>query len=101
MPAQIRMAAEAAQMLATYSPVVVERLISFEYEPPSLAEFRGRVRTTLERMPWLLCDHAVATITIPNAASIALHERWACDALARTKQWLQARPVAGRSGLAG
>ena len=133
MAAQIRMAAEAdaEQMLAIYAPVVRETTISFEYEPPSLAEFRERIRATLERMPWLVCDSggqiagyayaspfrtragygwaceltvyvhpeyhrcgigralytslfrclalqgycvAVATITIPNAASIALHE---------------------------
>lgn len=133
MSAQIRMASEAdaEQMLAIYGPVVQETIISFEYDPPSLAEFRGRVRATLELMPWLVCDNdseiagyayaspyrtrvgygwtceltiyvhagyhrcgigkalytslfrclalqgycvAVATITIPNAASIALHE---------------------------
>ncbi len=130
---QIRMASEAdaEQMLAIYAPVVRETIISFEYEPPSLCEFRRRVRSVTERMPWLVCDDdgeiagyayaspfktragyqwaceltiyvhpgyhrcgigrslytalfrclalqgycvAVATITIPNAASIALHE---------------------------
>ena len=133
MPAQIRMAteADARQMLAIYAPVVRETVISFEYEPPSLPEFCERIRTTVERMPWLVCDNdgeiagyayaspfrtragyqltceltiyvhpgyhrcgigralytslfrclalqgycvAVATITIPNPASIALHE---------------------------
>ena len=133
MSAQIRLASEtdAEQMLEIYAPVVRETVISFEYEPPSLPEFRDRVRATLEWMPWLVCDNdgdvagyayaspfrtragyqwaceltiyvhpgyhrcgigralytalfgclalqgycvAVATITIPNAASIALHE---------------------------
>lgn len=133
MPARIRLATEtdAEQMLAIYAPVVRETVISFEYEPPSLEEFRGRVRSVLESMPWLVCDHggqvagyayaspfktrdgyswtcelsvyvhsgyhrcgiaralysalfrclavqgfrvAIATITIPNPASIALHE---------------------------
>lgn len=133
MVTQIRMATEpdAEQMLAIYAPVVRETVISFEYEPPSLPEFRDRVRATLKRMPWLVCDNdgeiagyayarpfrtragyrwtceltvyihpgyrrrgigralytslfqclalqgycvAVATITIPNPASVALHE---------------------------
>lgn len=133
MPARIRLATEtdAEQMLAIYGPVVRDSVISFEYEPPTLGEFIGRVRSIMESMPWLVCDHegdiagyayarpfksrdgygwscelsvyvhpryhrcgigralyttlfgclaaqgyrvAIATITIPNPASIALHE---------------------------
>ncbi len=54
--------ADAEAMLAIYAPVVLETAISFELEPPSVEEFRSRIRSTLERTPWLVCeiDGAVA-----------------------------------------
>ncbi len=57
MTVSIRLArdADAEQMLAIYTPVVRETAISFELEPPALDEFRARVDSTLERMPWLVC----------------------------------------------
>src|SRR5438046_8675233 len=54
----IRLAREedAAAMLAIYAPYVRDTAISFETEPPSEEEFRGRVRATLEVGLWLLCE---------------------------------------------
>ena len=54
----IRLAAEtdAEAMLAIYAPVVRETAISFELEPPSVEEFRSRIRSTLARTPWLVCE---------------------------------------------
>ena len=56
--AEIRLAteADAEAMLEIYAPVVRETAISFELEPPSVDEFRSRIRTTLERAPWLVCE---------------------------------------------
>ena len=83
MSAQIRMAAEtdADQMLAIYAPVVRETTISFEYEPPSLSEFRGRVRTTLERMPWLVCDNGgeIAGYAYASPFRTRAGYRWTCE----------------------
>ena len=58
MNARIRLAteADAAPMLEIYAPVVRETTISFEAHPPSEQEFRGRIRTVLERLPWLVCE---------------------------------------------
>ena len=55
---QIRLATEtdAEAMLEIYAPVVRETAISFELEPPSAAEFRARVRSTLAQTPWLVCE---------------------------------------------
>ena len=57
MTVSIRLArdADAEQMLEIYTPVVRETAISFELEPPTLDEFRARVDSTLESMPWLVC----------------------------------------------
>ncbi len=54
----IRLANEsdALKMLSIYAPIVRETPISFEVEPPSEAEFRQRIKSTLERMPWLVCE---------------------------------------------
>ena len=58
MDATIRLAteADAGHILEIYAPVVRDTVISFEEEPPSLDEFRGRIRSVLERMPWLGCE---------------------------------------------
>ena len=40
---------DAAAMLAVYAPYVRETVITFEYEVPSLEEFRGRVEAVLHR----------------------------------------------------
>ena len=59
---RIRLAteADAAACLAIYAPVVEGTPISFELEPPSLEEMRRRIRSTLERTPWLLAEDGKA-----------------------------------------
>lgn len=55
---RIRFAAEtdANQILGIYTPVVTDTPISFEETPPSPVEMAGRIRQTLDRYPWLVCD---------------------------------------------
>jgi L-amino acid N-acyltransferase YncA len=124
-------AGDVGAMLAIYAPLVRDTTISFEYEPPTLAEMEHRLQAVQRQYPWLVCerdgqlagyayassfrsrtayqwtaevtvyvhpDHhrrgvaralyralldrlraqgyrmAVAVITLPNAASVALHE---------------------------
>jgi phosphinothricin acetyltransferase len=44
-----------AQAIADiYAPIVRDTTISFELEPPSVAEMRGRVKKTLPVLPWLV-----------------------------------------------
>jgi len=45
---------DAAAILDIYRPIVLNTAISFERDPPSEAEMRRRIRTTLERYPWLV-----------------------------------------------
>ncbi len=44
---------DAPELLAIYAPYVTGTTVSFEYEVPSLEEFTGRVRATLEKYPYL------------------------------------------------
>ncbi len=54
----IRMAtpADAPALLEIYSPYVTDTTVSFEYVPPSCEEFAGRIRTTLEKYPYLVAE---------------------------------------------
>jgi phosphinothricin acetyltransferase len=58
MTAMIRLAREedAEQIAAIYAPFVSRTPVSFELEPPSADEMRGRIADILERLPWLVCE---------------------------------------------
>lgn len=47
---------DAQGMLDIYAPYVRETAVTFEYQVPDLAEFRGRIRDTLPRYPWLAAE---------------------------------------------
>ena len=47
---------DAEALLAIYAPYVTDTAITFEYEVPSLTEFRERIRHTLERYPYLVME---------------------------------------------
>jgi len=57
-PSSIRLATErdAEQIAAIYAPNVTDTIISFELEPPTADEMRLRIKGTLERYPWLVCE---------------------------------------------
>ncbi|MDE5892046.1 MAG: GNAT family N-acetyltransferase [Acetatifactor sp.] len=44
---------DAPQLLAIYSYYVENTAITFEYEPPTLEEFKNRISNTLEKYPYL------------------------------------------------
>ena len=50
--------ADAAVLLSIYKPYVEETSISFEYEPPSLAEFTRRVEEIAAFYPYLIYEEA-------------------------------------------
>ena len=54
----IRMATleDAKMLLAIYTPYVEKTAISFEYEVPSVEEFRDRIAHTLEKYPYLVAE---------------------------------------------
>ncbi len=47
---------DAAALLAIYAPYVEHTAITFEYDVPSLSEFRGRIEKTLARYPYLVAE---------------------------------------------
>lgn len=50
---------DAEALLAIYAPYVMHTAITFEYEVPSLEDFRGRVEHTLERYPYIVAAEQV------------------------------------------
>ena len=49
---------DAAAILAIYKPYVEGTAITFEYETPSVEEFAGRIRGTLEKYPYLVLERS-------------------------------------------
>ena len=47
---------DAKALLALYAPYVEQTAITFEYEVPSVEEFRERIKHTLERYPYLVAE---------------------------------------------
>lgn len=47
---------DAERLLEIYGYYVVRTAITFEYDVPSVDEFRGRMRKTLERFPYLVIE---------------------------------------------
>jgi L-amino acid N-acyltransferase YncA len=45
---------DAGAIAAIYAPFVRDSAISFEWEPPTVDEMRGRIEQTLARFPWLV-----------------------------------------------
>jgi phosphinothricin acetyltransferase len=66
---------DAEALLTIYRPFVVETAISFEVEPPTVAEFRERIERTLKGWAWLVAEregrilgYAYATAHRPRGA---------------------------------
>ncbi len=55
-------------MAAIYRPAVTASIASFEEAPPSVDEMAGRIRTTLERLPWLVAEEGGDVIGYAYAA---------------------------------
>ena len=47
---------DAAAILAIYAPYIEQTAITFEYDVPSVEEFRGRIESTLKHYPYLVCE---------------------------------------------
>jgi L-amino acid N-acyltransferase YncA len=59
---------DAAGVAAIYRPAVTSSIASFEEVPPSDGEMAGRMRVTLERLPWLVAEDAGRVVGYAYAA---------------------------------
>ena len=63
--------ADAAEILNIYAPYITDTAITFEYDVPTLEEFTGRIRHTLEKYPYLVAVRDSLT-TISNSCQFLL-----------------------------
>lgn len=61
--------ADAPHLQAIYAPYVENTAVSFEYVPPTVAEFEARIRKTLERYPYLVAEENGEIIAYAYASS--------------------------------
>jgi L-amino acid N-acyltransferase YncA len=62
MKIRVATAADAQAIADIYAPIVQATAVSFELEPPSIAEMSARILSTLERLPWLVTVDAADTV---------------------------------------
>ena len=98
-PIRLRTAGEedAEALLDIYAPYVEHTAVSFEYEVPSVEEFRERIRRIRERYPYLLAESEGEILGYAYASPF--HERRAYDWAAETSIYL--RRDRRRQGLGG
>lgn len=94
MPPTIRLATpdDAAQVQAIYAPYC-HTPISFELEPPSVEEMRGRLVKVLGQYPWLLCEDGGEVLGYAYAAQHRERAayRWSVDTTIYVRQGRQRR----------
>jgi phosphinothricin acetyltransferase len=55
-------AADATAVSTIYAPAVLASIASFEEAPPDAVEMEARMRTVLQRLPWLVAEAGAETI---------------------------------------
>lgn len=88
---------DAGGMLEIYAPYIIGTTVTFEYQVPSLPEFRGRVEDTLPRYPWLVAEEE-SGLLLGYAYASRYHSRAAYQWDAEGSIYL--RPQAHGTGLA-
>ena len=72
---------DARQMLAIYTPFILNSAVSFELDIPTTDEFGLRIAHTLTRFPWIVCESAGKVIGYSYASNHATRDayKWSVD----------------------
>jgi phosphinothricin acetyltransferase len=86
---------DAGEIQAIYAPNVIATPISFEVEPPSLAEMARRIEATLSQYPWLVCEIGgqVAGYAYASTHRARWAYQWAADVSAYVHAGFRRRRV--------
>ena len=71
---------DAERLAEIYSYYVLNTAVSFEYQAPSAAEFAERIRKTLEKYPYLVCEKQGRVIGYAYAGAYSVREAYAWTA---------------------
>ncbi len=94
----IRMAtpADAPTLIDIYRPYVLETAVTFELEPPTEADFAGRIQRTLERYPYLIAERG--DLVVGYAYASAFRPRSAYQHAAETSIYVRRDSKGGGVG---
>ncbi|GAA0202298.1 arsinothricin resistance N-acetyltransferase ArsN1 family B [Haladaptatus pallidirubidus] len=72
---------DASQIATIYAPVVDDTIISFETTPPDDEEMANRIRKTLPKYPWIVCELENEILGYAYAASHRTRDayQWSVD----------------------
>ena len=74
--------ADAAELVSIYAPYVRETAVTYEYEVPSVEEFRGRIENIMKKYPYLAAEED--GVILGYAYASAFHPRaafsWSAEA---------------------
>lgn len=87
---------DAPALLRVYAPYVKNTAITYEYDVPSVDEFRKRIETTLKRFPYLVLERGGEIIGYAYAGP--LHSRPAYDWSVETSLYLSENVRGGGLG---
>lgn len=87
---------DAEEMLALYTPYVVQTTVTSEYDPPSLEEFQARIRTYTAKTPWLCCeiDGEIVGYGYASPHRKRAAYQWSCETSIYTKMGMHRRGIA-------
>ena len=71
---------DAGRLAEIYSYYVLNTAVSFEYQAPSATEFAERIRKTLEKYPYLVCEKQGRVIGYAYAGAYSIREAYAWTA---------------------
>ena len=74
-------AADAAACVAIYAPYVTDTAVTFEAEPPTVAEMAGRIGTAQRRHAWLVLEEGGVVVGYAYAGPFKERAayRWSCE----------------------
>lgn len=78
---------DAKQLLKIYAPYVTDTAITFEYDVPSLKEFRGRIKTISKKFPYIIAEKD--GVILGYAYAGVFHARKAYECSVETSIYVQ------------
>ena len=85
---------DAEALLSIYAPYVAHTAITFEYDVPSVEEFRKRIAHTLQHYPYLVAEQVI------NRATPGVKDEGNCSACTEIAGYAYAGPLHARAAYA-
>ena len=89
---------DAEKLLAIYAPYVEQTAITFEYEVPTVEEFRERIHNTLKKYPYLVAEQGEEPVGYAYVGPF--HDRpaydWAVETSIYVDEWKIHKGVGGK-----